>query len=350
MVDQRARHWLPVDQYIGGIEHAILHLLYFRFYHKLLRDAGMVDGDEPASRLLTQGMVVADTYYRDGAKGAREWFSPDDVVIERDDRGHPVAATLAADGAPVSLGGVEKMSKSKNNGVDPTQMVRRFGADTVRLFSMFAAPPESSLEWSEAGVEGMSRFLRRLWRDLHLHAAQSQPPSLQPQALNTVQKEMRRHLHQTIAKVGDDYGRRYSFNTAIAALMELFNHLGRFDDSSAQGRAVRHEAFESIVLLLNPVTPHFSHAAWQALGHPETLLEELPFPLVDPAALQQDVMTLAVQVNGKRRGQIEVPSDAAREMIEAAALAEPKVAAALAEVQVRKVIVVPGKIVNIVAG
>ena len=349
-VDERAKYWLPVDQYIGGIEHAILHLMYFRFYHRLMRDAGLVDGDEPATRLLTQGMVVADTFYRHKPDGAKEWINPADVELSRDERGHVAGATLKSDGQPVQVGGTEKMSKSKNNGVDPQVLVDRYGADTVRLFSMFAAPPEQSLEWSDAGVEGMARFLRRLWRDLHAHVSQPDHPGVDAAQLDAAQKTLRRHVHETIAKVGDDYARRHSFNTAIAALMELLNHVAKFADMSDQGRAVRHEAFEAIVLLLNPITPHFSHAAWQALGHPETLLEDIPFPQADPAALVRDVVTLAVQVNGKLRGQIGMPVGAPREAVEAAALAEPRVAEYLAGLSVRKVIVVPGKIVNIVAG
>jgi leucyl-tRNA synthetase len=337
-----------VDQYIGGIEHAILHLMYFRFYHKLLRDAGLVTSDEPATRLLTQGMVIADTFYREGAGGAKEWINPADVELQRDDKGRVTGATLAADGLPVRIGGTEKMSKSKNNGVDPQVLVDKYGADTVRLFSMFAAPPEQSLEWSEAGVEGMARFLRRLWRDVHAHAAQPDHPAVDPAALDASQKTLRRPVHEAIQKVGDDYGRRHSFNTAIAALMELLNHVGKFGDMSEQGRAVRHEAFEAIVLLLNPITPHIAHALWQTLGHPETLLEDIPFPQADPAALVRDAVKLAVQVNGKLRGTIEVGVDTPREVIEAAALAEPNVAAFVAGQVPKKVIVVPGKIVNIV--
>ncbi len=349
-VDQRADYWLPVDQYIGGIEHAILHLLYFRFYHKLMRDQGLVKSDEPATRLLTQGMVVAETYYREGEGGRREWINPADVEVRRDSHGHVAGAMLKADGKPVGIGGIEKMSKSKNNGVDPQAMVARYGADTVRLFSMFAAPPEQSLEWSEAGVEGMARFLRRFWREVTTHAAQPDHPVVDPAALDAAQKTLRRQLHETIQKVGDDYGRRHSFNTAIAALMELLNHVSRFADQSPQGRAVRHEALEAMVLLLNPVTPHVSHALWQVLGHPETLLEDVPFPRADPAALARDSVTIAVQVNGKLRGTIEAAPGAPREAVEAAALAEPGVARFLEGQAVRKVIVVPGKIVNIVAG
>ena len=349
-VDARANHWLPVDQYIGGVEHAILHLLYFRFYHRLLRDQGLVTSDEPATNLLTQGMVIAETFYREGPNGSRDWINPADVAIVRDERGRITGATLTADGQPVVIGGIEKMSKSKNNGVDPRLMVDRFGADTVRLFSMFAAPPELSLEWNEAGVEGMARFLRRFWREVTTHVAQPDHPAVDPSALDAGQKELRRQLHHTIQKVGDDYGRRHAFNTAIAALMELLNHVSRFKDMSDQGRAVRHEVLEAMVLLLNPVTPHTSHALWQALGHAETLIEDVPFPAVDPAALIRDAVVMAVQVNGKLRGKIEAPVATDNAELERMALAEPHVASFLSGLTVRKVIVVPGKIVNIVAG
>ncbi|MHC9084546.1 leucine--tRNA ligase [Luteimonas sp. RIT-PG2_3] len=349
MVDARADYWTPVDQYIGGIEHAILHLLYFRFYHRLMRDEGLVRSDEPVINLLTQGMVIADTFYRDLDNGGKDWINPADVDIERDDKGRVVGAVSRADGLPVNIGGTEKMSKSKNNGVDPRSMIDKFGADTVRLFSMFAAPPELSLEWNEAGVEGMSRFLRRLWLQVQRHVDGGAVAALDPGVLDAAQKTLRRQLHETIQKVGDDYGRRHSFNTAIAAVMELLNRVGKFDDASANARALRQEIFESIVLLLNPITPHASHALWQLLGHAPTLLEDVAFPAVDPTALQRDALTLAVQVNGKLRGTIEVAVDASREAVEAAALAEPNVHKFLQEMNVRKVIVVPGKIVNVVA-
>jgi leucyl-tRNA synthetase len=349
MVDERARYWTPVDQYIGGIEHAILHLLYFRFYHKLLRDEGLVNSDEPAINLLCQGMVIAETFYRENANGSKEWFNPADVDVIRDEKGRIVGAALRDDGQPVRIGGVEKMAKSKNNGVDPQAMVDKYGADTVRLFSMFAAPPEQSLEWNEAGVEGMSRFLRRFWREVITHAAQPDHPEVDASLLGPAQKTMRRQLHETVQKVGDDYGRRYSFNTAIAALMELLNHVSKFDDMSDQGRAVRHETLQTMVLLLNPVTPHISHHLWQVLGNAETLLEDIPFPRADPAAMVRDAVTLAVQVNGKLRGTIEVGVQTPREDIEAAALAEPNVVKFMDGMTVKKVIVVPGKIVNIVA-
>ena len=348
IVDARAKYWTPVDQYIGGIEHAILHLLYFRFYHKLLRDEGLVDSDEPAINLLCQGMVVADTFYRESATGNREWFNPADVEVRRDEKGRILGAALKSDGLEVSIGGIEKMSKSKNNGVDPQAMVDKYGADTVRLFSMFAAPPDQSLEWNEAGVEGMSRFLKRLWRDLHAHVAQPDHPEVDPATLDAAQKALRRQIHETIAKVTDDFGRRQSFNTAIAALMELLNAVAKFDDTSDQGRAVRHEAFETIVLLLNPITPHASHALWQALGHGESLIDDQPWPQADPSALVRDAVTLAVQVNGKLRGTIELPVSAPKEDAEKAALSAPAVMPYLEGKTIRKVVVVPGKIVNIV--
>ncbi|WP_046971411.1 leucine--tRNA ligase [Dyella japonica] len=349
-VDERANYWLPVDQYIGGIEHAILHLLYFRFYHKLMRDAGLVKADEPATNLLCQGMVIAETFYRDNADGSKDWINPADVEIERDDKARVIGARSKSDGEPVKIGGTEKMSKSKNNGIDPQAMVDKYGADTVRLFSMFAAPPEQSLEWSEAGVEGMARFLRRFWREVTTHAANPDHPVVDPSALDAGQKTLRRQVHETIQKVSDDFGRRHSFNTAIAALMELLNALNKFNDQSDQGRAVRHEALEAMVLLLNPVVPHVSHALWQVLGHPASVLEDQSWPQVDGAALVRDSLTLAVQVNGKLRGTIEVAANASKEEAEALARAHPQVAAFLEGQTVRKVIVVPGKIVNIVAG
>jgi leucyl-tRNA synthetase len=349
-VDARADYWLPVDQYIGGIEHAIMHLLYFRFYHKLLRDAGMVQSDEPAQNLLCQGMVIADTFYRDNVDGTKSWINPAEIDIRRDDKGRVAGAVLKADGKPVQVGGTEKMSKSRNNGIDPQVMVDKYGADTVRLFSMFAAPPEQSLEWSEAGVEGMARFLKRFWREVTTHAANPDHPVTDPAALDQAQRTLRRQLHETIQKVSDDFGRRHAFNTAIAALMELLNALGKFNDQSEQGRAVRHEALETMVLLLNPVVPHVCHALWQVLGHSESVLEDQPWPAVDQTALVRNSCTLAVQINGKLRATIELPVTASKEDAEALARKQPQVVHFLQGMAVRKVIVVPGKIVNIVAG
>ena len=347
MVDERANYWLPVDQYIGGIEHAILHLLYFRFFHKLLRDAGMVQSNEPATNLLCQGMVIAETFFRENADGSREWINPAAVEIERDERARVIGAKLKDGGQSVEIGATEKMSKSKNNGVDPKTMVDKYGADTVRLFSLFASPPDQSLEWNEAGVEGMSRFLRRLWRDLHAHVSQPDHSQVDANSLNAKQKTMRRQIHEAIAKVSDDYGRRYAFNTAIASCMELLNALAKFTDMDDQSRAIRHEGFESMVLLLTPITPHISQALWAALGHHDPIHDHA-WPQADQDALRRDALTLAVQVNGKLRGTIEVPVDATRDVVEEMALTNSDVAGFVGASPVKKVVYVPGKIVSIV--
>jgi len=270
--------------------------------------------------------------------------------VQRDERGHIVRAVHRASREEVRIGGTEKMAKSKNNGVDPQTMVDKYGADTVRLFSMFAAPPEQSLDWNESGVEGMARFLRRLWAQAHKHAAAGRPPSLDVGALSAHGRTLRRQLHETIQKVGDDYGRRHTFNTAIAAVMELLNAVSKFDEAGDNARALRQEAFEAATLLLNPITPHASHALWQVLGHAEATLEDLPFPQADPGALVRDEVTLAVQVNGKLRGTIAVAVSAPREEIEALALADANVVKFMEGMAVKKIIVVPGKIVNIVVG
>jgi len=348
MLDERVNHWLPVDQYIGGIEHAVMHLLYFRYFHKLMRDMGLVNTDEPALNYLPQGMVIAETFYRLDAEGRKEYFSPDEVDLSRDERGAIDGATLLADGEPVLVGKIEKMSKSKSNGVDPQQMIDRYGADTVRLFSMFAAPPEQSLEWRDAGVEGMHRFLKRLWRVVQTHAEAGAVDALDVSALNEAQKTLRIKTHTTIKKVSDDIGRRYTFNTAISAVMELFNEISRFEASDAQGRAVVQEALEAAVTLLAPITPHISHDLWQMLGHDGAAVE-LPWPEADPAAMQADTVKLAVQVNGKVRAQLQVPADADNAAIEAQAMADETVQKHLDGVTVRKVIVVKGRLVNIVA-
>ena len=347
MLDERARYWLPVDQYIGGIEHAVLHLLYARFFHKLMRDAGLVEGDEPFARLLTQGMVLADSFYREDAQGARTWYNPAEVEVQRDEKGRAVSATLASDGLPVVLGGVGTMSKSKNNGVDPQSLIDRYGADTVRLFTMFAAPPEQSLEWSDSGVEGAHRFLKRLWRMIHEHVSAGPATGLDRQALDAGQRALRRQVHATVAKVSDDVGRRYTFNTAIAAVMELLNALGRHEGRGEQDRALRQEAFENVVLMLSPIVPHVCETLWRALGRDTALVDE-SWPSVDEEALAVDEVELVVQVRGKLRGRIRVAADAPDEAIRAAALAEENVARFVGESPVRKVIIVPGRLVNIV--
>ena len=359
IVDARARHWLPVDQYIGGIEHAILHLLYFRFFHKLLRDEGLVDTDEPATHLLCQGMVIAETFYREDAHGSKDWINPADVEMQRDARGHVAGAVLKADGLPVQIGGIEKMSKSKNNGVDPQEMVDKYGADTVRLFSMFAAPPEQSLEWNEAGVEGCARFLRRVWAWAEKLAAQlamrGRPQAVAAAHLGDGLRRTRREIHLHIAQADHDM-RRLQFNTVVSAAMKMLRVLetlpleaGADDAEAADRLAVQYEGCCKLLRILNPMTPHLAHALWQRLGNPEQLIEDLHWPKVDPAALHRFVVKLAVQVNGKLRGTIEVAADATREVIEQAAMTEPNVTRFLDGLQVRKVIVVPGKIVNIVA-
>jgi leucyl-tRNA synthetase len=348
-LDERARYWLPVDQYIGGIEHAILHLMYFRFYHRLMRDAGMVDGNEPATRLLCQGMVVADTYYRQGEDGNVTWINPGDVEVTRDAKGKPIGAKLRADGLPVTIGPVEKMSKSKNNGVDPQGLVDRYGADTVRLFSMFASPPDQSLEWSDSGVEGASRFLKRVWSQVMAHVERGQVASLDVASLDGPQRELRRLVHETVAKVSDDVSRRYTFNTAIAAIMELTNHLARFEDQGDQGRAVVQEAWLAIVRLLNPITPHICETLWQALGERDPIYAAA-WPVADESARVRSQVTLVVQVNGKVRAKIELPPGLGQEEATAAALAVENVRRYLEEKTIRKVIHVPDRLLNIVVG
>ncbi|MCC5855887.1 MAG: leucine--tRNA ligase [Idiomarina sp.] len=343
----QANYWLPVDQYIGGIEHAILHLLYARFFHKLLRDTGLVDSDEPFKRLLCQGMVLADSFYREDEHGGKTWFSPLDVELERDEKGGVRAATLKTDGKPVEHAGISKMSKSKNNGIDPQTMVDRYGADTVRLFMMFAAPPEMTLEWSDSGVEGAHRFLKRLWRlvyEFQAHAGQQQ---LDTSSLTAEQKTLRREVHKTIAKVSDDIGRRQNFNTAIAAVMELSNHLQKAQGDTANDHAVMQEALDAIVVMLFPMTPHICEQLWSALGHTSDINFE-QWPQVDDSALVEDEKLIVVQVNGKVRARLTVAADITKEALEALAFEQPHVQGFVEGKTVRKVIYVPGKLLNIV--
>ncbi|MCG6937472.1 MAG: leucine--tRNA ligase [Gammaproteobacteria bacterium] len=304
MLDERAKYWLPVDQYIGGIEHAVLHLLYARFFHKLMRDEGLLDNDEPFKNLLTQGMVL-----KDGSK----------------------------------------MSKSKGNTVDPQELIEKYGADTVRLFILFAAPPEQSLDWNDEGVEGAHRFLKRLWKMVFTHLSE-QPAAIELgiDALTAEQKNIRRKLHETITKVSDDIGRRHTFNTAIAAVMELMNELARFSDNSEQGAAISRELIENIVLLLSPIVPHIAQQLWHELGHDE-LLADRAWPVCDESALVRDEIELVVQVNGKLRSKINIPAISGNGEIEALALADKKIAMNIEGKTVRKIIVVPGRLVNIVA-
>lgn len=349
MVDPAAaNHWLPVDQYIGGIEHAILHLLYARFFHKLMRDEGLVSSNEPFKNLLTQGMVIADTYYRTMENGGKDWFNPADVVVERDAKAKVIGAKLASDGLPVEIGGTEKMSKSKNNGVDPQAMIDAYGADTCRLFMMFASPPDMSLEWSDSGVEGASRFLRRVWRLAHAHVSAGSPAQLVTASLSDEQKAVRRAIHLAIKQASVDVGQHHKFNTAIAQVMTLMNVLEKAAVSSEQDRALMQEGLETVALLLAPITPHICHELWQQLGKNGPIIDA-QWPQVDETALVQDSLTLVVQVNGKLRGQIEVPASATREEVEASARANENVVRFTEGLTIRKVIVVPGKLVNIVA-
>ncbi len=347
----KANYWLPVDQYIGGIEHAILHLLYSRFFHKLMRDQGLVSSDEPFKRLLCQGMVLAETFYRENAQGGQDWISPTDVIVETDDKGRLVSARHKDDGEPVISSGMSKMSKSKNNGIDPQVMIDRYGADTVRLFMMFAAPPEQSLEWSDSGVEGAHRFLRRLWKQVFDHLSVGAPvaPLATPAELTEEQQDLRRKVHETIQKVSDDIERRQTFNTAIAAVMELSNSIGKFVDVSEQGRKVTQEALEAAIKLLSPIVPHVTQQLWQELGHDSDLLQTA-WPVVDESALVRATLEMVVQVNGKVRSKITVAADADQDVILHTALGDANVQKHMGDMAIRKKIVVPGRLVNIVVG
>jgi len=348
---EAAAYWQQVDQYIGGIEHAILHLLYARFFTKLMNDEGIVPVREPFKQLLTQGMVLAATYYRENAEGKKTWYNPADVTVQTDEKGRPISAVLDADGQPVIIGGVEKMSKSKNNGVDPQAIIDAYGADTARLFMMFASPPEQSLEWSDSGVAGAHRFLNRLWRTVYDFvqqggAAVSKFAGCQD-ALSGSLKDLRFKLHSTIAKVTDDYDRRQQFNTAIAAVMELLNQYDKTDCESAEGKAVAREVLEATIILLSPIVPHICETLWAELNAGSALWQQA-WLQPDPAALVQTEIELMVQVNGKLRDKILVAADAAEDDIKAAAFASAGAIKFMEGKTPKKVIVVPKRLVNIV--
>ena len=347
-VDARAAYWLPVDQYIGGIEHAILHLLYSRFWTKVMRDLELVTLREPFANLLTQGMVLNHIYSHQPSEGRRAYFNPLDVdVEERADGKHYIATRDDGSKLEVQYDGLGTMSKSKNNGVDPQSLVEKYGADTARLFMMFTAPPEQSLEWSDEGVQGAFRFIRRLWKAVYDHVGAGAGTTLERATLTAAQKDLRRIAHQTLAKVTDDIGRRRTFNTAVAAVMELLNAVGKFEDRSPPGRAVVQEALEIAVITLSPMVPHVCHALWHELGHAEALID-VRWPQADAEALAQDAITLVVQVNGKLRGQITVAVDADEATVRAAALAEESVRKFVGEATPKKIVVVPRKLVNVV--
>jgi len=351
MTDQRVNYWLPVDQYIGGIEHAILHLLYSRFWSKVMRDLGLVAFNEPFANLLTQGMVLNEIFFRKTGSGRIQYFNPAEIDVQHDGEGKRTNAVLRTDGQPVESGGIGTMSKSKNNGIDPQEIIEQYGADTARLFMMFASPPTQTLEWSDAGVEGAFRFLKRLWRQVYLHRQQGEAISriipLSHQDYPAALQELRCQLHQTIVKVTDDLERRHTFNTAIAAVMELMNKLAGIQDASPAARQFMQEALENVVLLLSPIVPHICHVLWHAL-RPGTELLDQPWPQADKQALIQDEIELVVQVNGKLRGQIRIAREADQAAIEQAALAHEHIQKNIADRPVRKIIIVPGRLVNIV--
>ncbi|MEY4083672.1 MAG: hypothetical protein RL483_1041, partial [Pseudomonadota bacterium] len=365
MVDERIDYWMPMDQYIGGIEHAVLHLLYARFWTKVMRDLGLVKFDEPFSNLLTQGMVLNETYYRDDPSGRKQWFNPADVEVQFDDKGRPTSAVLKADGRPVEIGGTEKMAKSKNNGIDPQALIDRYGADTARLFTMFAAPPEQTLEWSDTGVEGAHRFLKRLWSFAATHQGwlinqSSQSSPVMP--TTAAAKDLRRAVHELLRQADFDLSRR-QYNTVVSACMKMLNTLEEATKeftkaATATGQprpdedlaACLREGLGILIRVLYPVVPHMGCALWQSLGYAQTYgdLLDAAWPAVDETALVRDSLELMLQVNGKLRGSLTVPADADQKAIEAAALASEAFAKFSEGKPLRKAIVVPGRLVNLV--
>ena len=350
MVDARNDYWMPMDQYIGGIEHAVMHLLYARFWTKVMRDFGLIKFDEPFVNLLTQGMVLNETYFREDSAGRLTWFNPEDVELTLDDRGRPVSAKLKTDGKPVEIGGTEKMAKSKNNGIDPQAIIDQYGADTARLFTMFASPPEQTLEWSGSGVEGASRFLRRVWNFALTHSQHIDATAkIDAGSLSEAQKVVRRTIHRTLQQADNDL-RRIQYNTVVSACMIMLNTLeGAKLDASATSSAVISEGFSIFLRVLNPIAPHITHALWNELSYEKAYGDILnaQWPQVDPGALEQAEIEMMIQVNGKLRGSIKVAKDADKATIEAAALANES-AKKFIDGTPKKVIVVPGKLVNIV--
>ncbi|MGZ3237137.1 MAG: leucine--tRNA ligase, partial [Burkholderiaceae bacterium] len=349
MVDARNDYWMPMDQYIGGIEHAVLHLLYARFWTKVMRDFGLVKFDEPFTNLLTQGMVLNETYYREDESGKKTWFNPADVELTLDEKARPIAAKLKSDGKPVEIGGTEKMSKSKNNGIDPQAQIDQYGADTARLYTMFASPPEQTLAWSGAGVEGGNRFLKRVWDLGYAQRARIAGANADFSNLSEAHKTLRREIYKILQQADHDF-KRIQYNIVVSACMKMLNALesSKLDDSAASN-AVISEGISIFLRMLNPVAPHITHVLWQELGYAKKIgdILDAPWPQVDPAALEQAEIELMIQVNGKLRGSIKVAKDADKAGIEAAALAHEHVQKFI-EGAPKKIIVVPGKLVNIV--
>ena len=338
-----AAYWQDVDQYIGGIEHAILHLLYARFFTKLMRDEGIVKVSEPFKRLLTQGMVLAATWYREDASGKKNWYNPADVEPITDDKGRITGGTLIADGQPVRYGGMEKMSKSKNNGVDPEALVKKYGADTARLYTMFTAPPESTLEWSESGVEGAHKYLKRLWAYAHDHREQLDPAPVEHDALDSKHKTLRHAIHEQLRSAQFDYERN-QYNTVVSSAMKILNTLG---EVAPEEKRLRSEGLRILLLILAPITPHIAAALWDELGYAGNILDTA-IPEPDPQALTRDTITLVVQINGKRRAEIEIAADTGDDDIIKTALAHPDVQRHCDGKTPKKSIVVRGKLVNLV--
>jgi leucyl-tRNA synthetase len=349
MVDARNDYWMPMDQYIGGIEHAVLHLLYARFWTKAMRDLGLVKFDEPFTRLFTQGMLLNECFYREDGSGKKRWFYPAEVEVQYDDKGHPVGAVAKEDGRPVLLGGIEKMSKSKNNVVEPKDIIARFGADTARLFTMFAGPPDQSAAWSDSGAEGAFRYLRRLWAFAQRHADRIRAAGDDASAATGAARDLRREVHALLRQIGHDY-ERLQYNTVVSGAMKLLNALEAAPLDSPAADAAAREGMGILLRALYPAAPHIAHALWQDLGYAQRLgdLLDAPWPAVDEAALVQDRIELVLQVNGKLRGAIVVAAGADRATIEAAAVASPDFAKFADGKPAKKVIVVPGRLVNVV--
>lgn len=353
ILDERVNYWTPVDQYIGGVEHAILHLLYARFFHKCLRDLGLLNSDEPFTNLLTQGMVLADTFYRENAHGQKTWFNPADIKVNLDEKGQVTEALFAGDNLPVMVGGMEKMSKSKNNGVDPQSIIHQYGADTARLFMMFAAPPELALEWSDNGIEGANRFIRRLWRLVYEHVQKTNLNSIAvtedslSDELKLEYKKLRTQLHQTIAKVTHDFAVRKQFNTAIASIMELLNSYSKTNLDDSNGYQVAQELLTSVVIMLSPIIPHVCEELWQILCPGSEILEQT-WVCVDNEAVDINEIEMIIQVNGKLRGKIMIDKSWSKEQIELGAKENPNVHKFIDGAVIKKVIVVPNKLINIV--